>query len=103
MLNCANAVRSNFAGAVCFVFCAVLSACGSRGEESVSPDAAAYPPAPQLDGGPIAAEWPWRDGPLAWHEWDETVQSNALREELLADQEKMSAHILETAGAHHTN
>jgi uncharacterized protein YyaL (SSP411 family) len=45
------------------------------------PDAAAYPPASQLDGGPIAAEWRWRDGSLAWHEWDETVQLKALSEE----------------------
>ena len=81
MLSCAHAVRPTFAGALCFVFCAVLSACGSRGEESVLPDAAAYPPASQLDGGPIAAEWRWRDGSLAWHEWDETVQLKALSEE----------------------
>lgn len=77
LLNCANAVCPIFVGALCVV----LSACGSRGEESVSPDAAARPPALELDGGSIAAEWPWRDGTLAWHEWNETVRSKALREE----------------------
>ena len=81
MLSGANAANATFTGALCFVFCAVLSACNSRGEESALPANGVRPRELQQAVELAAVEWPWRDGPLAWHDWDDALRQGALREE----------------------